>query len=89
VGQETLAPLDRIAQNPAIQARVAVVVDDLVVTGGGVSLAIDTTLYLLGRIYGEAAARDVAAIIEYDRALAANRDALGLMAPIADARGEG
>jgi transcriptional regulator GlxA family with amidase domain len=49
------------------------------VTGGGVSLAIDTTLYLLGRIYGEAAAARVAETIEYDRALAANRAALPLV----------
>ena len=47
-------------------------------TGGGVSLAIDTTLYLLGRLYGEDAAAEVARVIEYDRAFAANRAALGL-----------
>jgi transcriptional regulator GlxA family with amidase domain len=53
------------------------VVDCGVVTGGGVSLAIDATLYLLGRLYGAAAADEVARAIEYDRAYAANRAALG------------
>jgi transcriptional regulator GlxA family with amidase domain len=81
VGQEATAPLDLLGRDGAIRTKVAVVVDDTVVTGGGVSLAIDTTLYLLGRIYGEAAAADVARIIEYDRALAANRDALGVLIP--------
>jgi transcriptional regulator GlxA family with amidase domain len=78
VGLETMAPLDRLAQSGTIRAREAVIVDDLVVTGGGVSLAIDATLYLLGRIYGEAAAAEVAQFIEYDRAHAANRAALGV-----------
>jgi len=53
-------------------------VDAGVVTGGGVSLAIDATLYLLGRIYGDDALAEVAMLIEYDRAYAANRAALGL-----------
>jgi transcriptional regulator GlxA family with amidase domain len=54
------------------------VADAGVVTGGGVSLAIDATLYLLGRIYGDDVAAEVAMLIEYDRAYAANRAALGL-----------
>ena len=45
----------------------------------GVSLAIDATIYLLGRLYGEAAAGKVAEVIEYDRAYAANRAALGIV----------
>lgn len=77
-GRESTAPLDRLAGNPAIRASPAVVVDDTVVTGGGVSLAIDTTLYLLGRIHGEAAAAEIAQVLEYDRAWAANRAALGV-----------
>ena len=80
VGQETVAPIDRLSQRGDIQSKVAAVVDDSVVTGGGVSLAIDTTLYLLGKLYGEAAATEIASVIEYDRALAANRDALGIVA---------
>jgi transcriptional regulator GlxA family with amidase domain len=58
-----------------------VVVDDVVVTGGGVSLAIDATLYLIGKLYGEAARDDVAKLIEYDRAYRANRDELGHRVP--------
>jgi transcriptional regulator GlxA family with amidase domain len=82
-GAETIAPLDRLAANATIRARTAAVVDDGVVTGGGVSLAIDATLYLLGRLYGEAAAAEIAAVIEYDRAFAANRAALGIIRPAA------
>jgi len=61
-----------------IRPREALVVDDGVVTGGGVSLAIDLTLYLIGRIYGEDARDEVARIIEYDRSWEANRTALGI-----------
>jgi transcriptional regulator GlxA family with amidase domain len=78
VGQETAAPLDLLGRSGAIAAKVASVVDCGVVTGGGVSLAIDATLYLLGRLYGEPAAAEIATVIEYDRAYAANRAALGL-----------
>lgn len=76
LGSETLAPLRSLS--PAVQAVEAAVVDDTVVTGGGVSLAIDATLYLLARLYGHEAADEVARMIEYDRALAANRAALGV-----------
>jgi transcriptional regulator GlxA family with amidase domain len=80
VGSEIVAPLDRLASfGVDIQPCEASVVDAGVVTGGGVSLAIDTTLYLLGRFYGEAARDEVAAVIEYDRAWAANRAALGIV----------
>jgi hypothetical protein len=44
---------------------------------GGVSLAIDGTLYLIGRLYGRGAQDEVARLIEYDRAYEANRVALG------------
>jgi transcriptional regulator GlxA family with amidase domain len=76
-GTEPVAPLELLGRSGAIRTTVASVVDAGVVTGGGVSLAIDATLYLLGRIYGEDAVADIARIIEYDRAYAANRDALG------------
>jgi transcriptional regulator GlxA family with amidase domain len=79
-GAETIAPLDRLALAGTIRTRQAAVVDDGVVTGGGVSLAIDTTLYLLGRFYGEAAAAEVARVLEYDRSRAANTAALGVLA---------
>jgi transcriptional regulator GlxA family with amidase domain len=78
VGAETHAPLDLLAMTTGANPKPAVVIDDVVVTGGGVSLAIDTTLYLIGKFYGEAARDEVARVIEYDRAFAANRAALGV-----------
>jgi transcriptional regulator GlxA family with amidase domain len=79
VGNEAQSPLAELAAlAPAASGQAAAVVEDgAVVTGGGVSLAIDATLYLLGMIYGEAARDEVARVIEYDRAFAANRLALG------------
>lgn len=67
-------PLARLKEGYGnVQAVEALVVDSGdVVTGGGVSLGIDTMLYLLGRRYGEAKADEVARLLEYDRARAAN-----------------
>jgi len=79
VGQEGQGPLQILAGlGTGVQARESLVVDAGVVTGGGVSLAIDTTLYLIGRLYGQAAQDEVARMIEYDRAWEANRQALGV-----------
>ncbi len=67
-----------------VQAVEALVVDsDDVVTGGGVSLGIDTMLYLLGRLYGESKADDVARLLEYDRARAANMAGLPIHRTVA------
>lgn len=77
VGAETQAPLELLAGSVAAAPAAAVSDDHGIVTSGGVSLAIDGMLYILGRLYGEAARDRVAAIIEYDRAFAANRAALG------------
>jgi transcriptional regulator GlxA family with amidase domain len=79
VGQEAVAPLALLAGRATVRPVVAAVVDAAVVTGGGVALAIDATLYLLGRIYGGPAAAEIAELIEYDRAYAANRAALGFV----------
>jgi transcriptional regulator GlxA family with amidase domain len=80
VGAEERAPLDILGDANLRDARVAATVDDDgTVTSGGVSLAIDGTLYILGRLYGEEARDEVAAAIEYDRAFAANRGALAHM----------
>ena len=80
VGGETAAPLAALKTvAPASDPRAALVVDAGVVTSGGVSLAIDGTLYLIGRLYGEDARDEVARIIEYDRAWAANRAVLGIV----------
>jgi transcriptional regulator GlxA family with amidase domain len=76
-GQEPESPLYLLSRNRAVLPAEAAIVDSGVVTGGGVSLAIDATLFLLGRLYGKAAAREIAELIEYDRAYAANRAALG------------
>ncbi|PTM52890.1 DJ-1/PfpI family protein [Phreatobacter oligotrophus] len=79
VGAETDAPLTLISRfaSGSDPVAAAVVEDRGVVTGGGVSLAIDATLHIIGRLYGEEARDEVAALIEYDRAFAANRAALG------------
>jgi transcriptional regulator GlxA family with amidase domain len=79
VGTETVAPLALLGRDGAVRTVAASVVDAGVVTGGGVSLAIDATLYLLGRLYGADAAAEVARVIEYDRAYEANRAALGIV----------
>lgn len=51
-----------------------------VVTGGGVSLAIDLSLHLIKRLWGEGAACDTARIIEYEAAWEANRAVLPTLA---------
>ena len=77
-GAEARAPLALLADvAKGASTKAAAVVDDVVVTGGGVSLAIDATLYLIGKLYGVDAAEEVARLIEYDRAYRANREALG------------
>ena len=79
IGAEIEAPLALLAAMGA-EATAAQIVDaGGPVTGGGVSLAHDLTLHLIGRLYGEAARDEVARLIEYDRAFAANRAALGIV----------
>lgn len=70
-----IAPLSELsARYPNIAARRALVVDESsVVTGGGVTLCIDTTLHLLERRYGSAKVDEVARIMEYSAARRANR----------------
>ena len=81
LGTEAQSPLSRLPGGCE-----ALVIDEGdVVTGGGVSLAADTTLHLLARLYGDAAAADVARAIEYDRAWAANRAALPTLTRTAEA----
>jgi transcriptional regulator GlxA family with amidase domain len=79
IGAEAEPPLALLAGLGAT-ARVAQIVDaGGPITGGGVSLAHDLTLHLIGRLYGTAACDEVARLIEYDRAFAANRAALGIV----------
>jgi transcriptional regulator GlxA family with amidase domain len=69
-----IAPLSVMRANyPAIDTREASLVDSgAVVTGGGVSLCIDATLYLLERALGREVADETARILEYRRARRAN-----------------
>ena len=46
-----------------------------VITGGGVSLALDTTLYLIERLHGAEKAQEIADAIEYSVAWKANKAA--------------
>ena len=58
---------------PAIRALDARLVDcGTILTGGGVTLCIDMTLYLIERFLGAEVARETARIIEYSAALQAN-----------------
>lgn len=69
-------PLDLLPE--AVRAEHAAVVDDgAVVTGGGVSLGIDTVFHCLRRSHGTEVAAETARVMEYSRALAANRAVLG------------
>lgn len=62
---------------PDVTATRAVLVDDGVVTGGGITLGIDTMFHCLARSHGAEVANETARVMEYSRALAANRAALG------------
>jgi transcriptional regulator GlxA family with amidase domain len=70
------SPLDVMRANyPRIDVREAMLVDQGgVVTGGGVTLCIDTTLYLLAEMLGDRVADETARIMEYQRARRANRE---------------
>lgn len=61
-----------VAHAPAV-----IVEDDGIVTGGGVTLGIDTMFHCLARSHGTLVARETARVMEYARALAANRAELG------------
>jgi transcriptional regulator GlxA family with amidase domain len=62
---------------PSVRVVTAPVVDEgTIVTGGGVSLAIDLTLHLLERLGGATLAAETARILEYTRARHANLVAL-------------
>jgi transcriptional regulator GlxA family with amidase domain len=71
------SPLELMrASYPRIDVREAMLVDTgAVVTGGGVTLCIDTTLHLLASMLGPHVADETARIMEYQRAWRANREA--------------
>jgi len=65
------------ATYPQIDVREAMLVErpEGVVTGGGVTLCIDTTLHLIATMLGDRVAEETARIMEYQRAWRANREA--------------
>lgn len=67
-------PVDVLrSRHPGVRVEEALLVDDgAVVTGGGVTLCIDTTLHLLERTLGARVAAETARIMEYTTARAAN-----------------
>ena len=73
------------ASYPRIDVREAMLVDrgGELVTGGGVSLCIDTTLHLIAGMLGQHVADETARIMEYQRAWRANREGF---APVLTAR---
>lgn len=77
-----VSPLARLSQCETVHAVPALVVDHgHVVTGGGVSLCIDTVLHLLATRVDAAKAAEVARILEYSHAADANRARLPVLAP--------
>jgi transcriptional regulator GlxA family with amidase domain len=63
------------ATYPQIDVRETMLVDTgTVVTGGGVTLCIDTTLHLIADMLGQHVADETARIMEYQRAWRANRE---------------
>jgi transcriptional regulator GlxA family with amidase domain len=73
------------ASYPRIDVREAMLVEGSggVVTGGGVTLCIDTTLHLIAGMLGPHVADETARIMEYQRAWRANREAF---APVLSAK---
>jgi len=87
VAPET-SPLEVMrAAYPRIDVREAMLVEraEGVVTGGGVTLCIDTTLHILAKTLGERVADETARIMEYTLAWRANREAF---APVLDGKNE-
>ena len=69
-----IPPIDVLRENyPQIDVRHATLIaHDNIITGGGVSLCIDTTLHVLEKLFGHATAAETARILEYRRAWTAN-----------------
>jgi len=86
VVQPETPPLEVMrASYPRIDVREAMLVEGSggVVTGGGVTLCIDTTLHLIAGMLGPDVADETARIMEYQRAWRANREAF---APVLSAK---
>jgi transcriptional regulator GlxA family with amidase domain len=71
-----ISPLERLRIDyPDIETCEASLVDEgSIITGGGVSLCIDTILHLLKKLFGPGMAAETARIIEYQRAWSENLD---------------
>jgi transcriptional regulator GlxA family with amidase domain len=71
-----VSPLHRLREDyPDVAVQEASLVDEgSIVTGGGVSLCIDTMLHVLKKLFGPEMAAETARIIEYQRAWAANTE---------------
>ena len=66
---------ERHPQVSVVEARI--VDEGPVITGGGVTLCIDTTLHLIESLHGEHVAAETGRILEYTTAREANRQAFG------------
>lgn len=74
------SPLAELGDRFGISSTPALVVDEGdIVTGGGVTLGIDTTLYLLQRFLGDNVAHETARIMEYTGSWEANRKRLPVL----------
>jgi transcriptional regulator GlxA family with amidase domain len=78
-GEET--PLSLLAErHPTVNCQAALVVDcGRVITGGGVSLCIDTMLHVLRRHFGAEQIAEVERVLEYGAASQANRQRLAIV----------
>ena len=81
-----VSPLQEMRDRfPSISTAAALVVDNgRVVTGGGVTLCIDATLYLLETRFGRKATEEVARIMEYSAARVANEQRLARSPTLAE-----
>lgn len=74
------SPLAELGDRFGVESTAALVVDEgNVVTGGGVTLGIDTTLYLLQRLLGNEVAQETARIMEYRAGWEANQKRLPVL----------
>ena len=69
-------PIDLLPAN-VTTSDAAIVEDNGITTGGGITLGIDTVFHCLARSHGQEIADETARVMEYSRALHANHEALG------------
>ncbi|CAJ5663208.1 putative hydratase [Burkholderia pseudomallei] len=77
VAPPEVSPLSVLSERFGVETSEALVIDaGNIVTGGGVTLGVDATLYLLSRYLGEDVAAETARIMEYTGARQANMNRL-------------